>query len=219
VDGFTSALCCSDSRRQARRPKAVLSRQTDFPQIQTNPPMKPSRWYHITASSWRRLALAPAVLLAVGFIHAKNVEPLTYLTFDEGTGTYAADSTGDNPATLLGGAGWTAGLVGPFALSLPGTSGSFADISSTVVNTTQSFSVAAWVKLNNTDGYQTFVSEDTPGGESAFFLQLRGDSHQFSFTVPYDFFVNPQSLFTRSPISGITSQASTTPTPTPQRSM
>ena len=162
--------------------------------------MKPSRWYHITASSWRRLALAPAVLLAVGFIHAKNVEPLTYLTFDEGTGTYAADSTGDNPATLLGGAGWTAGLVGPFALSLPGTSGSFADISSTVVNTTQSFSVAAWVKLNNTDGYQTFVSEDTPGGESAFFLQLRGDSHQFSFTVPYDFFVNPQSLFT--PVSG-----------------
>jgi len=181
--------------------------------------MKPSRWYHITASSSRRLALAPAVLLAVGFIHAKNVEPLTYLTFDEGTGTYAADSTGDNPATLLGGAGWTSGLVGPFALSLPGTSGSFADISSTVVNTTQSFSVAAWVKLNNTDGYQTFVSEDTPGGESAFFLQLRGDSHQFSFTVPYDFFVNPQSLFTRSPISGITSQASTTPTPTPQRSM
>jgi hypothetical protein len=60
--------------------------------------------------------------------------------------------------------------------------------------------VAAWVKLNNTDGYQTFVSEDTPGGESAFFLQLRGDSHQFSFTVPYDFFVNPQSLFT--PVSG-----------------
>jgi hypothetical protein len=162
--------------------------------------MKPSRWYRITASSWRRLALAPAVLLAVGVIHAKNVEPLTYLTFDEGTGTYAADSTGDNPATLLGGAGWTAGLVGPFALSLPGTSGSFADISSTVVNTTQSFSVAAWVKLNNTDGYQTFVSEDTPGGESAFFLQLRGDSHQFSFTVPYDFFVNPQPLFT--PVSG-----------------
>ncbi len=61
--------------------------------------------------------------------------------------------------------------------------------------------MAAWVKLNNTDGYQTFVSEDTPGGESAFFLQLRGDEvRQFSFTVPYDFFVNPQSLFT--PVSG-----------------
>jgi alpha-L-arabinofuranosidase len=31
-------------------------------------------------------------------------------------------------------------------------------------------------------------------------LQLRGDSHQFSFTVPYDFFVLPQSGFT--PVAG-----------------
>jgi alpha-L-arabinofuranosidase len=116
------------------------------------------------------------------------------LTFDEGTGTTAADSAGNHPATLLGGAGWTSGIVGPHALSLPGTSGSYADISSPVVNTTQSFTVAAWVKLNNINGYQTFVSEDT-NVEAAFFLQLRGDSHQFSFTVPYDFFVLPQSGF------------------------
>jgi Concanavalin A-like lectin/glucanases superfamily len=47
----------------------------------------------------------------------------------------------------------------------------------------------------NTNGYQTFVSEDT-NVEAAFFLQLRGDSRQFSFTIPYDFFVNPQSGFT-----------------------
>ncbi len=38
------------------------------------------------------------------------------------------------------------------------------------------------------------MSEDGPV-QSAFFLQLRGDSHQFSFTVPYDFFVLPQSGF------------------------
>jgi hypothetical protein len=73
--------------------------------------------------------------------------------------------------------------------------GSYADIASPVLNTTQSFTVAAWVKLNNANGYQTFVSEDT-NVEAAFFLQLRGDSHQFSFTIPYDFFVNPQSGFT-----------------------
>jgi hypothetical protein len=147
--------------------------------------MKPSRLYRLTASSWRRLALAPAALFVVGVLHAqtpnhtsttKLPEPVTLLSFDEGTGNLTADSVGDHPATLMGQAGWTAGLVGPYALSLPGVSGSYADITSTVVDTTQSFSVAAWVKLNNTNGYRTFVSEDTPGGESAFFLQLRADS-------------------------------------------
>jgi len=173
--------------------------------------MKPSRLYRLTASCWRRLALAPAALFAVGVLHAQTVlnhattitiklpEPVTLLSFDEGTGTYAADSVGDHPATLMGQAGWATGLVGPYALGLPGVAGSYADITSTVVDTTQSFSVAAWVKLNNTNGYQTFVSEDTRGGEAAFFLQLRADSGQFSFTVPYDFFVNPQSLFTPVP--------------------
>ena len=146
--------------------------------------MKPSRFNRLTASSWRRLAFAPAALFAVGVLHAQTVpnhttttaattiklpEPVTLLSFDEGTGTYAADSVGDHPATLFGQAGWTTGLVGPYALSLPGAVGSYADITSTVVDTTQSFSVAAWVKLNNTNGYQTFVSEDTPGGEAAFF--------------------------------------------------
>src|ERR1700761_8505394 len=106
--------------------------------------MKPSRLYRLTASSWRRLALAPAALFAVGLLHAQTVpnhpttttiklpEPLTLLSFDEGTGIYAADSVGDHPATLMGQAGWVTGLVGPFALGLPGLSGSYADIASTV---------------------------------------------------------------------------------------
>jgi alpha-L-arabinofuranosidase len=156
------------------------------------------RFSRKNANSCRRLALAASTLFIVGVLHAQTIEPLTYLTFDEGTGTFAADSTGDHPATLLSGAGWTAGIVGPHALNLPGTPGSYADIASPVLDTTQSFTVAAWVKLNNTNGYQTFVSEDT-NIEAAFFLQLRGDSHQFSFTIPHDFFVNPQSGFTPVP--------------------
>jgi len=143
----------------------------------------------------RKFVLAVSTLFVVGVLHAQTPEPVTYLTFDEGTGTYAADSVGDHPAALLGGAGWTTGIVGPHALNLPGAPGSYADIASPVLNTTQSFTVAVWVKLNNANGYQTFVSEDT-NIEAAFFLQLRGDSHQFSFTIPYDFFVNPQSGFT-----------------------
>jgi hypothetical protein len=122
--------------------------------------------------------------------------PAAYLTFDEGTGTAAADASGGkHQATLFGASGWTAGLVGPSALAVPGTVGSYAEIPTPVVDTTQSFTVAAWVKLNRLGGYQTFVSED---GKvvSSFFLQLRGDTGQFSFTVPYDFFVLPQAGFT-----------------------
>src|SRR5262249_40737318 len=119
-------------------------------------------------------------------------------------GTTAKDSSNNNNnATLLGSAGWTTGVTGTvddFALSLPGIPGSYADIPTDVVDTTKSFTVAAWVKLNSLPGYQTFVSEDgvNVGGnaQSAFFLQKRADTQQFSFTVPYDFFTLPQSGFT-----------------------
>jgi hypothetical protein len=109
-------------------------------------------------SSRRQLALAASTLFVVGALHAQTPEPVTYLTFDEGSGTYAADSVGDHSATLLGGAGWTTGIVGSHALNLPGA---YADMAAPVLDTTKSFTVAAWVKLNNTNGYQTFVSEDT----------------------------------------------------------
>jgi alpha-L-arabinofuranosidase len=126
---------------------------------------------------------------------ALSTPPAAYLTFDEGSGTTAGDASGNGyAATLLGGAAWSTGVVGASSLALPGTPGSFAEVPGLIVDTTQSFTVAAWVKLNSLTGYQTFVSED---GDvlSAFFLQFRGDSLRFSFTVPYDFFVLPQSGF------------------------
>ena len=121
--------------------------------------------------------------------------PEAYLTFDEGTGTVASDASGNgHAATLFGASGWTSALVGNSALVLPGRNGSYAEIPTPVIDTTRSYTVAAWVKVNRLGGYQTFVSED---GDilSSFFLQLRGDSGQFSFTVPYDFFVLAQSGF------------------------
>ena len=101
-------------------------------------------------------------------------------TFDEGTGTTAADTGGSHPATLTGGAGWTAGVQGPSALSLDGNSG-YADTGTAVLDTTQSFSVSARVKLNSLDGYQTFVSQDGTN-VSGFYLQLNGSTGTFGFT-------------------------------------
>jgi alpha-L-arabinofuranosidase len=142
-------------------------------------------------------------LMTSGLLRAQLPNPAAHLTFDEGQGTVAHDLSGHNEnATLFGAAGWTPGLVGPFALSLPGFSASYAEIPGDVLDTTKSYSVAAWVKLNSVgNNYQTFVSEDGDG-QSAFFLQLRGDTpHQFSFTILYDFFTLPKSGFT--PVVGV----------------
>jgi hypothetical protein len=108
--------------------------------------------------------LAPAFLLlsTAAALRAQTPNPAAYLTFDEGSGTVAHDSSGNNnDATLLGGAGWPAGLVGPGALNLTGAAGAYADIPRDVVDTTKSLTVAAWVKLNSLGGFQTFVSEDS----------------------------------------------------------
>jgi hypothetical protein len=131
--------------------------------------------------------LAPAFLLLTNpiAVRAQTPNPAAYLTFDEGSGTVAHDTSGNsNDATLLGGAGWTTGLVGPGALNLAGAAGAYADIPRDVMDTTKSFTVAAWVKLNSLGGYQTFVSEDS-GFQATFFLQKRGNTNTFTFTIPF----------------------------------
>ncbi len=132
---------------------------------------------------WCSVAAArPAQMAAAGQPAALS----GHWTFDEGSGTTAADSSGGgHPLTLTGGAGWGPGLIGPHSLSLSGA-GQYAQSAGPVIDTTQSFSVSAWVNLANTNGYQTFVSQD--GNQvSGFYLQLRGDTHRFAFTrIAYD---------------------------------
>jgi Concanavalin A-like lectin/glucanases superfamily len=72
------------------------------------------------------------------------------------------------------------GVVGPNALSVNGGQ-QFAASAGPVIDTSSSFTISAWVDLNNTNGYQTFASQD--GNEvSGFYLQLRGDTGRFAFT-------------------------------------
>lgn len=95
---------------------------------------------------------------------------------------YDFEGNAGGAATLAGGASLGTGLVGAHALHLPGTPGAFADVPTPVIDTTQSYTVTAWVKVNEIKGFQTFASID---GEnvSGFYLQLRGDTGQFAFAV------------------------------------
>ena len=131
--------------------------------------------------------------LAAPSLAAAAAPTLTgHWTFDEGSGTTAADSSGANdPLTLANGASWGPGIVGPHSLAVSTPSQQYAQSSGPVIDTTQSFTVSAWVYLTSTSGYQTFVSQD--GTQiSGFFLQLRGDTGRFAFTRPaYD---SPKAL-------------------------
>ena len=89
-------------------------------------------------------------------------------TFDQAAGTLSGDAVW-SPAPHYG----TTGLLVSGHGSL--------DSPQPAVDTSQSFTVSAWVKLKQVGGYQTFVSVD--GDQvSGFFLQLRA-SGTFAFTM------------------------------------
>ena len=111
-----------------------------------------------------------------------NIDASAHWTYDEGTGTTAADSTGNgNEQTLAAGAGWADGRVGAHSVSFDGSSTGYASVAKPVVDTRYSFSVAAWVKLASTTGFQDIASVDG-ANVSGFYLQFRGDTGKFAFT-------------------------------------
>lgn len=98
--------------------------------------------------------------------------------FDEGSGTVAADAVGDADATLTG-AEWVDGVRGG-AVSFHGAGE--ADTGAALVDTQGSYSVSAWVRLDEVgDGFQTAVSQDT-GNHSAFFLQYSGQDQRWAMS-------------------------------------
>jgi hypothetical protein len=106
-------------------------------------------------------------------------------TFDEGSGTAAADSSGHgDTATLQGSAGWTSlAKVGAAAL-VPGASGN-ADVSGSVIDTSQSFTVSAWVKLNSADSNVYAAISQDGSQQSGYYLEYCGfcNGGTFDFTM------------------------------------
>ncbi|UPK73075.1 hypothetical protein MU582_11505 [Nocardioidaceae bacterium SCSIO 66511] len=101
-------------------------------------------------------------------------------SLDDGSGTTAADSVGDDDLAVQDGATWAEGKAGK-ALALDGTG--YADSDGPVVDTQGSFSVSAWVKLDETGGgFQTAVSQDGADA-STFFLQYDGGQNKFAFST------------------------------------
>jgi hypothetical protein len=104
---------------------------------------------------------------------------VSFYPFSEGSGTTTADGVGDHDATLTGGPQWTTGHDGP-GLQFNGSS-QFADTGAPILDTTGSYSVSAWVKLDRLGSFATAVSQDGPSN-SAFFLQYSGADNRFAFS-------------------------------------
>jgi hypothetical protein len=89
------------------------------------------------------------------------------IRLDDGTTNTARDSAGTENVTLTSGATWSSGRGG--AVALNGSTGCLATTSA-VLDTTGSFTVSAWVKLNATN---------------AFALQYTGSAdNKWAFTLP-----------------------------------
>ncbi len=121
-----------------------------------------------------------------------------FYKFDEGRGTTANDSSGNgHTGTLQGDAGYAAPGQdnSPYTLILTDTNGAngYVDVPEAVINTAESYSVGAWVNLNDTNGFHTAVSID---GQhiSAFFLQYCGACNTFAFAAPGSDADNPASI-------------------------
>ncbi|MFC3687831.1 LamG-like jellyroll fold domain-containing protein [Aquipuribacter hungaricus] len=113
---------------------------------------------------------------------------------DEGTGDVAEDVVGDADLSLRGGATWSPGRTGA-GLQLDGTD-DWAETAGPVVDTTGSFSVAAWVKLDREGFFTTAVAQDGPV-RSAFFLQKTGPENRFAFST-----ASQRALGTEAPVVG-----------------
>jgi hypothetical protein len=112
-----------------------------------------------------------------------GLEGVSYYPFSEGSGNTTADQADGNDATLENGPQWTAGPPGS-----PGGSGlnfdgqdDIVDTGASILDTTGNYSAAAWVKLDNTNGFKTVISQD--GDQtSAFFLQYSDADNRFAFS-------------------------------------
>lgn len=102
--------------------------------------------------------------------------------FNEGTGTTVADASGKNHPITLTNATWTTGVTGQ-AAQFNGTSASGSTTAPTV-DSAQSFTVSAWVKLDNLNGWQTFVNQDGVN-ISGFWLQYSQyvNNNKFALTM------------------------------------
>ena len=86
-----------------------------------------------------------------------------YWNFDEGSGTVANDTSGNNNNGTINGATWTAGKVGNGALSLNGVNQYITINNSPSLNPIV-ISISAWIKTDSAGTYKQILTKDANEG-------------------------------------------------------
>ena len=90
---------------------------------------------------------------------------ISHWKFDEGSGSTAYDSTGDNDGTLVNGPAWTVGQIDG-ALDFDGTN-DYVTVAHDRSLDISGVTLSAWVKLNDDVNSQNIVGKTASGGDSA----------------------------------------------------
>ncbi len=129
-----------------------------------------------------------AVQPVVEMLEARQLFSSAVFTFDDGSGSTAADSSGNgNNATLHGGAAFTSSGHINGAITLNGSTGYLDATSSSDLQTSGAVTVAAWVKLGGTETDQKIASTQdlTAGGyklgifDGKVEFEIRDSSNQY----------------------------------------
>ncbi|MGW0837332.1 LamG-like jellyroll fold domain-containing protein [Streptomyces prunicolor] len=135
---------------------------------------------------------------------APGAGPVDQWSMDEGTGSTAADSVNGRNATLKGGAGWSDRARLGKALQGDGTA-AYATTDSSALDTTKSFTVAAWVRLTGNSHNAVAVSQSGANG-SAFALYYSTAYQAWIFNRYTSDVASPtivRSISTMSPAIGV----------------
>ena len=99
------------------------------------------------------LSIAAVIVLFSGQIALADPNLVAYWMFDEGTGTTAYDSKGDNDGNLMNGPVWTTGQIDG-GLSFDGTN-DYVNVNNSAslsFSQSSSFTIALWVNPTSSSG-------------------------------------------------------------------
>lgn len=117
---------------------------------------------------WARTTVRAVLLVCAAAASVPGATLQGHWDLEEGTGTTAADSSGNAyDMSLIGSPGpsWVAGQVGSYGLSFPGTSGNYARTSNAplIPSNPTSVSVSAWVKTTTSGGFYVISDYNSNG--------------------------------------------------------
>ena len=110
-----------------------------------------------------------------------NAGQMTYLKFDEASGTRGIDSWGANHATLQATATRDAGLSGT-TLKLDGTSTAYATLPAGIVSTLNDFTVSAWVRMDVKSNWMRVFDFGT-GTSKYMFLTIQAGANVMRYAI------------------------------------